>query len=126
MTDTDKQKAMDTFLEQVEAFTEVTPEEADELLTAKEGNVVFIGRETCPYSRRFAGTLTDLVKEYNLDINFLHSKKPDYEDEIQEFRDKYNVPTVPGFLYSSESAGILVKCDSSMNAEEILEMIEVE
>lgn len=126
MTDTDKQKAMDTFLEQVEAFTEVTPEEADELLTAKEGNIVFIGRETCPYSRRFAGTLTDVVNEYDLDINFLHSKKPDYEDEIQEFRDKYNVPTVPGFLYSSESAGILVKCDSSMNAEEILEMIEVE
>lgn len=126
MTDTDKQKAMDTFLEQVEAFTEVTPEEADELLTAKEGNIVFIGRETCPYSRRFAGTLTDVVNEYDLDINFLHSRNPDYEDEIQEFRDKYNVPTVPGFLYSSESAGILVKCDSSMNAEEILEMIEVE
>lgn len=126
MTDTDKQKAMDTFLEQVEAFTEVTPEEADELLTAKEGNIVFIGRETCPYSRRFAGTLTDVVNEYDLDINFLHSKKPDYEDEIQEFRDKYNVPTVPGFLYSSESAGILVKCDSSMNASEILEMVEVE
>lgn len=126
MTDTDKQKAMDTFLEQVRAFTEVTPEAADELLTVKEGNIVFIGRETCPYSRRFAETLTDLVKEYNLDINFLHSKKPDYEDEIQEFRDKYDVPTVPGFLYSSESAGILVKCDSSMNAEEILEMIEVE
>lgn len=126
MTDTDKQKAMDTFLEQVEAFTEVTPEEADELLTAKEGNIVFIGRETCPYSRRFAGTLTDVVNEYDLDINFLHSRNPDYEDEIQEFRDKYDVPTVPGFLYSSESAGILVKCDSSMNAEEILEMIEVE
>lgn len=126
MTDTDKQKAMDTFLEQVEAFTEVTPEEADELLTAMEGNIVFIGRETCPYSRRFAGTLTDVVNEYDLDINFLHSRNPDYEDEIQEFRDKYNVPTVPGFLYSSESAGILVKCDSSMNAEEILEMIEVE
>ena len=126
MTDTDKQKAMDTFLEQVGAFTEVTPEEADELLTAKEGNIVFIGRETCPYSRRFAGTLTDVVNEYDLDINFLHSRNPDYEDEIQEFRDKYDVPTVPGFLYSSESAGILVKCDSSMNAEEILEMIEVE
>ncbi len=126
MTDTDKQKAMDTFLEQVEAFTEVTPEEADELLTAKEGNIVFIGRETCPYSRRFAGTLTDVVNEYDLDINFLHSRNPDYEDEIQEFRDKYDVPTVPGFLYSSESAGILVKCDSSMNANEILEMVEVE
>lgn len=126
MTDTDKQKAMDTFLEQVEAFTEVTPEAADELLTAKESNIVFIGRETCPYSRRFAGTLTDVVNEYDLDINFLHSRNPDYEDEIQEFRDKYDVPTVPGFLYSSESAGILVKCDSSMNAEEILEMIEVE
>ena len=126
MTDTEKQKAMDTFLEQVRAFTEVTPEAADELLTAKEGNIVFIGRESCPYSRRFAGTLTDVVNEYDLDINFLHSRNPDYEDEIQEFRDKYDVPTVPGFLYSSESAGILVKCDSSMNAEEILEMIEVE
>lgn len=120
-----KQQDIETYLEQVKIFTETTPAEADQLLEAKEGNIVFIGRETCPYCRRFVGKLSNLAEEHNLKVHYVHSKHPDYTDEIETLREKYDVPTVPGLLYSSESAGLVVKCDSSLEPEEILEIIEV-
>lgn len=125
MSKTEKELEKETFLEQVNDFTEVTPEEADQLLEAKEGNIVFIGRETCSYSRLFVRKLSPLAEEHNLTVHFVHSKHSEYTAEIAAFREKYDVPTVPGFLYSSESAGLVVKCDSSLTPEEILEIVEV-
>ena len=125
MANKEKKKDIETYLEQVTVFTEITPTGADQLLEAEEGNIVFIGRETCPYCRRFVGKLSKLAKEHKLQVHYVHSKHPDYTDEIETLREKYDVPTVPGLLYSSESAGLVVKCDSSLEPEEILEIIEV-
>ena len=112
MANQEKEMKKAQFLEEVKVFNEVTPEEADKLLEAKEGNIIFIGRETCPYSRLFVEKLSPLAEEKNLTVYFLHSKLPDFEEEIAAFREKYDVPTVPGLLYSSETAGLVVKCDS--------------
>jgi predicted bacteriocin transport accessory protein len=124
MEDKDIQIEIDQYLGEVKAFKETRPEEAEELLEAKEGNIVYIGRETCPYCRRFVKTLSPLAEEYNLTVHYVHAQHPEYEEQVDELRDKYDVPTVPGLLYSSESAGIVVKCDSSLEPEEILEIIE--
>lgn len=124
MASKEKEKKKAQFLEEVKVFNAISPEEADNLLEAKEGNIVVIGRETCSYSRLFVEKLSPLAEEENLDVNFLHSKLPDFEEEIAEFREKYDVPTVPGLLYSSETAGLVVKCDSSLEPEEILEIVE--
>ncbi|HLR88712.1 MAG TPA: conjugal transfer protein TraF [Atopostipes sp.] len=125
MEDKDIQIEIDQYLGEVNAFKETRPEEAEELLEAKEGNIVYIGRETCPYCRRFVKTLSPLAEEYNLTVHYVHAQHPEYEEQVDELRDKYDVPTVPGLLYSSESAGVVVKCDSSLESEEILEIIEV-
>ncbi|MEY8292834.1 conjugal transfer protein TraF [Carnobacteriaceae bacterium 52-44] len=125
MEDKDIQIEIDQYLGEVKAFKETRPEEAEELLEAKEGNIVYIGRETCPYCRRFVKTLSPLSEEYNLTVHYVHAQHPEYEEQVDELRDKYDVPTVPGLLYSSESAGVVVKCDSSLESEEILEIIEV-
>lgn len=122
----DKEKEIKQYLEEVQVFKETRPEEAERLLEAKEGNIVYIGRETCPYCRKFVRKLSPLAEENNLTIHYVHSQHPEYEEQVNEIREKYDVPTVPGFLYSSESAGLLVKCDSSMSEEEILEMIEAQ
>lgn len=118
------QTEIDQYLGQVDIFNAIRPEKADELLEAKDGNIVYIGRETCPYCRRFVDTLSPLAKENNLEINYVHSEHPNYAEEVDELREKYDVPTVPGLLYSSESAGLVVKCDSSLDADEILEIVE--
>ncbi|MCW6666823.1 thiol reductase thioredoxin [Aerococcaceae bacterium NML190938] len=110
------------FLQQVAAFEEVEPQQAEALIEAKEGNILFIGRETCPYCRRFASKLSKVATEHNLKVYFLHSRHPRHENETQALRDKYGVPTVPGFIYS-DVAGIKVKCDSSMPEADILAFV---
>ncbi|SHE30894.1 bacteriocin transport accessory protein, putative [Atopostipes suicloacalis DSM 15692] len=124
MEDKDLEIEIDQYLGEAKSFEETTPKEADELLEAKEGNIVYIGRETCPYCRRFVKTLGPLAKEHHLKIHYVHAQHPEYEQEVNELREKYDVPTVPGLLYSSETAGMVVKCDSSLDAEEILEIVE--
>lgn len=115
---------IEVYLEQVKLFKETHPKDADELLEAKAGNIVFIGRETCPYCRKFVRKLSPLADEHGLTVHYVHSQHPEYKDEVELLREKYDVPTVPGLLYSSETAGLIVKCDSSLEPEEILEIIE--
>lgn len=120
----DLQQEIEQYLEQVEVFKETRPGEADNLLEEKAQNIIYIGRETCPYCRRFVRKLSPLAEEYGLGVHYVHAQHPDYAEEVQQLRDKYDVPTVPGLLYSSESAGLIVKCDSSLEPEEILEIVE--
>ncbi len=124
MTVEENKNDIEVYLEQVKLFKETYPKDADELLEAKAGNIVFIGRETCPYCRKFVRKLSPLADEYDLTVHYVHSQHPEYEDEVELLREKYDVPTVPGLLYSSETAGLIVKCDSSLEPEEILEIIE--
>lgn len=113
---------IEVYLKQVEAFERITPVKADELLEAKAGHIIFIGRETCGFCRKFVRTLGDLAKAKNLTIHYVHAQDPEYTQEIQTFRTKYDIPTVPGFLFSDED-GVKVKCDSSMSAEQILNFV---
>lgn len=126
MEDKDIQIEIDQYLGEVKVFKETTPEEAEKLLEAKDGNIVYIGRETCPYCRRFVKKLSPLAKEHDLEVHYVHAQHPEYEEQVNELRDKYDVPTIPGLLYSSETAGIVVKCDSSLEPEEILEIVEAD
>ncbi|MBF6977700.1 hypothetical protein IU403_00905 [Aerococcaceae bacterium zg-BR22] len=108
------------YLEQASIFIEVSPEEATTLLQEKAGGILFIGRETCPYCRRFVSKLSKVAKDHQLNVHYLHSQSPKYDaNAIQELRDQYGVKTVPGFLYAGED-GVRVRCDSSMSEEEIL------
>lgn len=111
---------MNTFLEEAKNYRKVTPAQATELIESKSGKALFIGRETCPFCRKFSTKLANVVKQHNLDVAFLHSQDFATLDEVQVLRNKYGVPTVPGFIYSDEN-GIKVKCDSSMTEKEILD-----
>lgn len=120
----DVQQEIERYLEEIEVFQQVRPEDADNLLEINAGHIIYIGRETCPYCRKFVRKLSPLAKEHDLTINYVHSQHPKYKEQVDELREKYDVPTVPGLLYSSETAGLVVKCDSSLTPEEILEIVE--
>src|SRR5699024_11245949 len=77
----------------VQDFTELSPTEADELLSNEEGTIVFIGRPTCPYCRKFAPKLHKVSTEHKVQVNFVNSEHPDYTNELKDFREKYGVPT---------------------------------
>ena len=125
MTENEFQNDIEQYLNEVKIFKKTTPKEAGDLIEAKVGNIVYIGRETCPYCRKFVKKLSPLADENNLVVHYVHSEDPQFEEEIKDLREKYDVPTVPGLLYSSKTAGIIVKCDSSLEPEEILKIVEV-
>ena len=111
-----------TYKEDVSLFTKILSNEADKLLSNENLAVVYIGRETCPYCRKFAKKLSGLVDEVNTTIYYVDSENFS-DNEIASFRNKYNIVTVPGFIVS-KNGEIEVRCDSSTPEDEILEMIK--
>ena len=105
---------MEQFLENIKDLEVTTVSRAQEALDKKETATFFIGRKTCPYCRKFAGTLAGVVAET------INSEEPSQLDALQDFRSRYEIPTVPGFVHV-ENGEIKVRCDSSMTAQEIKE-----
>jgi predicted bacteriocin transport accessory protein len=126
MTDHERQQEIERYLEEVKVFKEINPEEAEALIEEEEGNIIYIGRETCPYCRKFVRKLSPLAKENDFTVYYLHAHHPTHEEEVNELREKYEVKTVPGLIYSSDTAGLVVKTDSSLEKDEILEIVEAE
>ena len=112
----------DTYEEDVELFEKVLSTEADQLLSTKELAIVYIGRATCPFCRKFAEKLSGLANEINSTIYYVESDNYS-DDEINSFREKYNIVTVPGFIVS-KNGEVEVRCDSSTPEEEILDMVK--
>ncbi|MBY4986088.1 conjugal transfer protein TraF [Streptococcus suis] len=109
------------FQDYIQDFTSVNVEQAQSILTAKDGGVLFIGRSTCPYCNRFAPKLHKVAQDKQVAVHFLDSSQ--VSPELQALRDHYQVPTVPGLLVA-KSTGVQVRCDSSMTEEEIVAFIQ--
>lgn len=111
-----------TYEEDVALFEKVLSTEADQLLSNESLAIVYVGRSTCPYCRKFAKKLSGLRNDINSTIYYVESDNT-YDLEIQAFRDKYNILTVPGFIVS-KNGEITTRCDSSTPEEELLDMIK--
>ena len=111
-----------SYKEDVSLFTKILSEEADKLLSNEDLAVIYIGRETCPYCRKFAKKLSGLVGKINTTIYYVDSNNLS-DSELSSFREKYNIVTVPGFIVG-KNGEIQVRCDSSTPEGEILEMIQ--
>lgn len=113
-----------TFTTDIQNFQPVSPREARQLLEAKEGAILFLGRESCPYCRRFAPKLAAVAQAEQYPVYFLHTQSPAYSaQEITQLRQDYDVPTVPGLLHAKPD-GVQVRCDSGMTEKEIKDFIE--
>ena len=112
----------DTYEEDVKLFDKVLSTEADELLSNEALAIVYIGRATCPFCRKFAKKLSGLANEINSTIYYVESDNAS-DNEINSFREKYNILTVPGFIVS-HNGEVEVRCDSSTPEEEILDMLK--
>ena len=109
---------MEQFLENIKDLEVTTVARAQEAIDKKEIATFFIGRQTCPYCRKFAAKLATVVAETNAHIFFINSEEASQLNALQEFRSRYGIPTVPGFVHV-ENGEIKVRCDSSMSAQEI-------
>ena len=112
----------DTYEEDIKLFEEVLSTQADNLLSNEDLAVVYIGRETCPYCRKFAKKLSSVASKINTPIHYVNSSNFS-DSEINSFREKYTIVTVPGFIIR-KNGEIEVRCDSSISEEEILNLVK--
>lgn len=109
-----------TFQTLAKDFSPVTVDQARELLTTQDQAILFLGRATCPYCNRFIPKLHAVAQKHQLTVHFLDTSLA--SPALQDLRDHYQVPTVPGLLYASEN-GVAVRCDSSMTEDEIAQFV---
>lgn len=115
-------KSIEKYLDTVEKYTQVTPEQAEELIVEKNGNIIFLARETCPYCRKIVGKLDRAAEEKDLTIYYLDTGDVDHVENTAAFRQKYNIATVPSLVYSDEN-GVKTVSDSSMTKDDIIEFV---
>lgn len=65
---------MSTF---AEYFTPIVAQEAEQYLKTADEFILFIGRPTCPYCRRFEPKLTQVAKDNDLTVYYLNSENQD-------------------------------------------------
>ncbi len=113
---------MSNFAEAVQAFEEITAQEARERIDSKEKFILFVGRPTCPFCRRFAPKLAQVVEDTGAKAAYLHSEDMSQIDDINALRKRYGIATVPGLLVA-QNGSVKVVCDSSLDPEDIKDFI---
>ncbi|HFD5178066.1 TPA: thioredoxin domain-containing protein [Streptococcus pyogenes] len=81
--------------------------------------IVFLGRSSCPYCRRFAPKLAQVATDNQKDVYFVDSENAADAAELAAFRENYQLVTVPALLVSYDQHQRAV-CDSSLTPDDIL------
>lgn len=79
--------------------------------------VIYIGKAVCPYCQIVIKKLKKVAGETETHY-YVNSVEEEDMEGITAFRNEYDIPTVPGFIYTNGDK-VNVKCDSSMPEEEI-------
>lgn len=111
-----------TFEQAVSAFEPITVATARERIEAGNKFILFIGRPSCPYCQRFAPKLANVAQAIGAKIAYINSEDFSQLEDIQAFRRRYGIATVPG-LFVAENATAKVVCDSSLPEEDIIDFI---
>lgn len=111
----------DTYQEDIAHFNEVDATKAMQLLKTEDLAIIYIGRATCPYCRKFAKKLGGLAPDVNQTIYYVDSSNT-LDPELSTLREDYDIVTVPGFIVR-KNGEITVRCDSSTPENELLDMM---
>ena len=104
--------------EDVASFDRIDSAKAQELIKGEGEAVIYIGKAVCPYCQIFVEKLKKVAEETNTHIYYVNSVEESDMEGIMAFRNEYDIPTVPGFIYTNGDT-VNVECDSSMPEEEI-------
>jgi len=107
-----------TYEENVASFDKIDSAKAQELIKGGGEAVIYIGKAICPYCQKFIKKLKKVAEETDTHIYYVNSVEKSDMEGITAFRNEYDIPTVPGFIFTNGDT-VNVKCDSSMTEEEI-------
>ena len=109
---------MTTYEENVASFDKIDSEKAQALVKGESEALIYIGKAVCPFCQIFVEKLKKVAEETDTTIYYVNSVEKSDMEGITAFRNEYDIPTVPGFVFTNGDT-IIVKYDSSMSEEEI-------
>lgn len=108
-----------TFEEIVANFIPSSVAEVTSAIASSKDMIVFLGRSSCPYCRRFAPKLAQVATDNQKEVYFVDSENAADAAELAAFRENYQLVTVPALLVSYDQHQRAV-CDSSLTPDDIL------
>ncbi|HEP1429229.1 TPA: thioredoxin [Streptococcus pyogenes] len=108
-----------TFEEIVGNFIPSSVAEVTSAIASGKDMIVFLGRSSCPYCRRFAPKLAQVATDNQKEVYFVDSENAADAAELAAFRENYQLVTVPALLVSYDQHQRAV-CDSSLTPDDIL------
>ncbi|AAK34660.1 TPA: thiol reductase thioredoxin [Streptococcus pyogenes] len=108
-----------TFEEIVANFIPSSVAEVTSAIASGKDMIVFLGRSSCPYCRRFAPKLAQVATDNQKEVYFVDSENAADAAELAAFRENYQLVTVPALLVSYDQHQRAV-CDSSLTPDDIL------
>ncbi|WP_136309911.1 thioredoxin domain-containing protein [Streptococcus pyogenes] len=108
-----------TFEEIVANFKPSSVAEVTSAIASGKDMIVFLGRSSCPYCRRFAPKLAQVATDNQKEVYFVDSENAADAAELAAFRENYQLVTVPALLVSYDQHQRAV-CDSSLTPDDIL------
>lgn len=109
---------MTNYEENVASFDLIDSAKAQALVKGEAEVVIYIGKSVCPFCQIFVEKLKKVAEETDTTIYYVNSADNSDMEGITAFRKEYDIPTVPGFIFTSGDT-VNVKCDSSMSEDEI-------
>ncbi len=109
---------MKNYNENIANFEKIDAAKAQTLVKDVTEAVIYIGKGECPFCQLFVEKLRNVADETNTTIFYVDSADNSDMKAISAFRKEYNIPTVPGFIFTSGDT-VNVICESGMTEEEI-------
>lgn len=109
---------INAYQETVTSFEKIDSAKALELIQSEAEAVIYVGKAVCPFCQIFVEKLKKVAEETNTHIYYVDSVERSDMDGISALRRQYNIPTVPGFIYTNGDT-VNVQCDSSMSENDI-------
>ena len=106
-----------TYEENVASFDKIDSAKAQELVKGKAKPLSILARLYVLIVKNSLKT-KKVAEETDTHIYYVNSVEESDMEGITAFRNEYDIPTVPGFIFTNGDT-VNVKCDSSMPEEEI-------
>lgn len=103
------------FAKHVAAFIPTTPDELLQLIDSQKTAIVFLGKPSCSYCRRFVAKLSTVSLNKQLTVRFTDSSN---KAALKDFREQHSIKTVPALLNILQGK-IKFVCNSKLSEEEI-------
>lgn len=106
-----------TFEQDIADFRLIAPDDLP--LLAQGSAVIFLGRPSCGYCRRFAPKLAAVAAQTGIKICFLDSRN---KEALAGFRTQHQIISVPALL-NIRDGQLTYACDSKLSENDILSFL---